>query len=86
MGGEQEGEEGSERGSKVLREYLKRRQSDTVAPCYHPIIKIPHKANHCDTSSAGHYITNPYITPIILLHPLSASPCDSKSEPSWWTL
>ncbi len=41
-------------------EYLTaEKQFDTLAPCYHPIIKIPHKVKHRDTSSTGckHYIT-----------------------------
>lgn len=66
------GRQCSERGRLSAAEYLTaEKQFDTLAPCYHPIMKIPHKVKHCDTSSTGykHYITPHYITPIITATP-----------------
>lgn len=90
---EAEGEEGRAGGRQCLKrererlsaaEYLTAaKQFDTLAPCYHPIIKIPHKGKHCDTSNAAykHYITPPvrYVTLVILQPRLSASPCHCES-------
>lgn len=63
------GEDGGIKREEHSLEYLMGIRAIWLAPCYHPIIKVPHKVK-CNTA---HYISPFYITLIILLHPLQHS-------------